>query len=248
MVEGGGFEPPKAEPADLQSAPFGRSGTPPKKIERAILYKMWLIVNVSLSIIRRFHISNTSSTFNYTEKWSPQSESNQRPADYKSAALPAELCGHIPRHKNGSGSLCKAHRNRNGKKRLFIVIFRALRQVPSDTRIPISNCESECKAFARTVNELKPECGPQSGVKLSKIRPLISAHIVLSFCNSHSKQNPAVAGFHISNNSIKPKSLLALKNFVIFDPMAPCGSHTVLQVLRQHLQRNNQIASHRPLF
>ena len=31
MVEGGGFEPPKAEPADLQSAPFGRSGTPPRK-------------------------------------------------------------------------------------------------------------------------------------------------------------------------------------------------------------------------
>jgi hypothetical protein len=30
MVEGGGFEPPKAVPADLQSAPFGHSGTPPK--------------------------------------------------------------------------------------------------------------------------------------------------------------------------------------------------------------------------
>ncbi len=30
MVEGGGFEPPKAEPTDLQSAPFDRSGTPPK--------------------------------------------------------------------------------------------------------------------------------------------------------------------------------------------------------------------------
>ena len=30
LVEGGGFEPPKAEPADLQSAPFGHSGTPPK--------------------------------------------------------------------------------------------------------------------------------------------------------------------------------------------------------------------------
>ena len=27
---GGGFEPPKAEPADLQSAPFDRFGTPPK--------------------------------------------------------------------------------------------------------------------------------------------------------------------------------------------------------------------------
>lgn len=30
-MEGGGFEPPKDEPADLQSAPFGRSGTPPNK-------------------------------------------------------------------------------------------------------------------------------------------------------------------------------------------------------------------------
>jgi hypothetical protein len=29
VVEGGGFEPPKAEPSDLQSDPFGRSGTPP---------------------------------------------------------------------------------------------------------------------------------------------------------------------------------------------------------------------------
>ena len=30
LVEGGGFEPPKAEPSDLQSDPFGHSGTPPK--------------------------------------------------------------------------------------------------------------------------------------------------------------------------------------------------------------------------
>ena len=30
LVEGGGFEPPKVEPADLQSAPFDHSGTPPK--------------------------------------------------------------------------------------------------------------------------------------------------------------------------------------------------------------------------
>ncbi len=29
MVEGGGFEPPKAPPTDLQSVPFDRSGTPP---------------------------------------------------------------------------------------------------------------------------------------------------------------------------------------------------------------------------
>ena len=31
MVEGEGFEPPKAEPADLQSAPVDRLGTPPKQ-------------------------------------------------------------------------------------------------------------------------------------------------------------------------------------------------------------------------
>jgi hypothetical protein len=30
LVEGGGFEPPKAEPSDLQSDPFGHSGTPPE--------------------------------------------------------------------------------------------------------------------------------------------------------------------------------------------------------------------------
>jgi hypothetical protein len=29
MVEGEGFEPSKAEPSDLQSDPFDRSGTPP---------------------------------------------------------------------------------------------------------------------------------------------------------------------------------------------------------------------------
>lgn len=31
FVEGVGFEPTKAEPSDLQSDPFGRSGTPPRK-------------------------------------------------------------------------------------------------------------------------------------------------------------------------------------------------------------------------
>ncbi len=30
MVEGDGFEPSKAEPSDLQSDPFGHSGTPPR--------------------------------------------------------------------------------------------------------------------------------------------------------------------------------------------------------------------------
>ena len=31
LVEGEGFEPSKAEPTDLQSVPFDRSGTPPSE-------------------------------------------------------------------------------------------------------------------------------------------------------------------------------------------------------------------------
>ncbi len=31
LVEGEGFEPSKAEPSDLQSDPFNRSGTPPNE-------------------------------------------------------------------------------------------------------------------------------------------------------------------------------------------------------------------------
>ena len=35
LVEEGGFEPPKASPADLQSVPFGHSGTPPYSVSGA---------------------------------------------------------------------------------------------------------------------------------------------------------------------------------------------------------------------
>ena len=52
-----GFEPLKSATTDLQSAPFGHSGTLPYSIKR----------------------------------WSWWTDSNPRPADYKSAALPAEL-------------------------------------------------------------------------------------------------------------------------------------------------------------
>ena len=39
LVEGGGFEPPKVEPSDLQSDPFGHSGTPPN-ISRALCWRL----------------------------------------------------------------------------------------------------------------------------------------------------------------------------------------------------------------
>jgi hypothetical protein len=49
LVEGGGFEPPKAEPSDLQSDPFGRSGTPPRK--NGILRKSSAHVNYYVYLI-----------------------------------------------------------------------------------------------------------------------------------------------------------------------------------------------------
>ena len=78
MVEGGGFEPPKAEPADLQSAPFDRSGTPPttfqpgnngKAVNLAPEPANWLPL--------AFHNLHQPTEI----EWSPQRDSNSRPAD-----------------------------------------------------------------------------------------------------------------------------------------------------------------------
>src|SRR5512137_2746568 len=73
LVEGGGFEPPKSTTADLQSAPFGRSGTPPGDGARYLF-----------SLGNRFPVA----------QWSWRQELNPQPADYKSAALPIELRQH----------------------------------------------------------------------------------------------------------------------------------------------------------
>jgi hypothetical protein len=70
MVERGGFEPPKALPTDLQSVPFGHSGTSPA---------------LSSSMV-----TNCGAESSFV-KWSWRWDSNPRPADYKSAALPTEL-------------------------------------------------------------------------------------------------------------------------------------------------------------
>ena len=43
MVEGGGFEPPKAEPSDLQSDPFDRSGTPPNDQRRIVRPRLFIV-------------------------------------------------------------------------------------------------------------------------------------------------------------------------------------------------------------
>jgi hypothetical protein len=54
MVERGGFEPPKAEPADLQSDPFGRSGTSPVSCKRGIMIYRPLTVNRSFFLLSIF--------------------------------------------------------------------------------------------------------------------------------------------------------------------------------------------------
>ena len=63
---GGRIRTTEAEATDLQSAPFDRSGTPPK----------YEPANCRLFL------------------WSWWTDSNSRPADYKSAALPTELHQH----------------------------------------------------------------------------------------------------------------------------------------------------------
>ena len=81
MVEGGGFEPPKALPTDLQSVPFDHSGTPPnlKNKEQPLHYRTAQTRNAS------------SSSFN---RWSWRWDLNPQPPDYKSGALPIELRQH----------------------------------------------------------------------------------------------------------------------------------------------------------
>ena len=90
LVEGGGFEPPKAEPADLQSAPFGRSGTPPKRKPRIFL-RHRLKVNRSAPIFFTRGDAWSPPRTSELPAWSWREDLNPRPADYKSAALPTEL-------------------------------------------------------------------------------------------------------------------------------------------------------------
>ena len=107
LVGRGGFEPPKAEPSDLQSDPFGHSGTSPENRRSS--------KNNHKSYQKNLAGTIDSPKPRYSPKpewekraplpagysgagsgrgvppWSWREDSNLRPADYKSAALPAEL-------------------------------------------------------------------------------------------------------------------------------------------------------------
>jgi hypothetical protein len=77
MVEGGGFEPPKASPTDLQSVPFDHSGTPPFHLRKC----------------RSIAMNSNKKEDRHSRLliWSWRWDLNPQPADYKSAALPIEL-------------------------------------------------------------------------------------------------------------------------------------------------------------
>ncbi len=60
MVVGEGFEPSKSMTADLQSAPFGRSGTPPRNSWILLLILTTYILTAyfsTLNVLTKFFIS-----------------------------------------------------------------------------------------------------------------------------------------------------------------------------------------------
>ena len=56
MVEGEGFEPSKAEPSDLQSDPFGHSGTPPELCSVFYLNNLLSVNIVSISFFLKLNM------------------------------------------------------------------------------------------------------------------------------------------------------------------------------------------------
>ena len=97
LVEEGGFEPPKAKPADLQSVPFGHLGTLPYKLggDPAKAQRSGFCGERRCSGTTEVSAEpETRDVQLASTKWSWWTDSNPRPADYKSAALPAELHQH----------------------------------------------------------------------------------------------------------------------------------------------------------
>ncbi len=85
LVERGGFEPPKSLTTDLQSAPFGHSGTSPYGAGDRNRTNNLLITNQLLCLLSYTSILSC---------WCLGADSNHRHRDFQSLALPPEL----PRH------------------------------------------------------------------------------------------------------------------------------------------------------
>ena len=79
LVEGGGFEPPKLSRQIYSLIPLATRE--PLQKRAYILFTPQPLVNIFSGIFKLLA----------SVKWSRREESNPRPADYKSAALPTEL-------------------------------------------------------------------------------------------------------------------------------------------------------------
>ncbi len=102
MVEGGGFEPPKLARQIYSLIPLAT---------REPLRKRPSIVRVQLPPVNNYSAFNALADNSYIV-WSWREESNPRPADYKSAALPTELRQRRPT-KNGGAILLEVGPGRN---------------------------------------------------------------------------------------------------------------------------------------
>ena len=123
LVGEGGFEPPKALPADLQSVPFGHSGIPPYS------FRSW---------------------------WSWWTDSNPRPADYKSAALPTELHQHFHRPDDNSKSSCVCQQKLFASASFFfMILFFPVNELK--LHCPVS-CVKICIEFSGNTGEIHENC------------------------------------------------------------------------------------------
>ena len=100
LVEGAGFEPAKAAPTDLQSAPFDRFGTPPPlQANHGRLPPQRPTPGTESDYnIALLLLSSTAAVF--PDVWSQRRGSNPQPTAYKAAALPLSytgMCSRRPR-------------------------------------------------------------------------------------------------------------------------------------------------------
>ena len=87
LVGGGGFEPPKALPADLQSVPIGRSGIPPHNIYKFDNTPKMVPRTGIEPVTRGFSVHCSTNWAIEAHCWRPGWGSNSRPPAWQAGVL-----------------------------------------------------------------------------------------------------------------------------------------------------------------